>query len=62
MPYTWEVSEDTIKISVSYGPLDATFEGKFSEDGKCFGGGWRPNRARTRSINVPYDIMGHRVK
>jgi hypothetical protein len=62
LPYTWEVGEDTVKIWVSYGPLDATFEGKFSDDGKSFGGGWRPNPGADESINVPYDIMGHRVK
>jgi hypothetical protein len=62
LPYRWEVGEDTLKISVSYGPLDATFEGKFSEDGDNFGGGWRPNLGADESINVPYDISGYRVK
>ena len=47
-PYVWQVGEDTLRISVSYGPLDATFEGTFSEDGESFAGGWRPNRERTR--------------
>jgi hypothetical protein len=62
LPYTWEVGEDALKISVTYGPLDSTFEGKFSEDGARFGGGWRPNPGADESINVPYDISGHRVK
>jgi uncharacterized protein DUF1579 len=61
LPYTWEVGEDTLTISVSYGPLDATFEGKFSDDGESFGGGWRPNPGADESINVPYDISGHRA-
>jgi hypothetical protein len=62
LPYRWEVSEDDVKISVSYGPLDATFEGKFSEDGESFGGKWRPNPGADENVNVPYDISGHRVK
>jgi hypothetical protein len=32
----------TLKISVLYGPLDATFTGSFSEDGQSFGGGGAP--------------------
>lgn len=62
LPYKWEVSHDTIKISVSYGPLDATFKGKFSKDGKSFSGGWRPNSGADETVNVPYDIGGTRVK
>ena len=62
LPYRWEVSDDTIKISVSYGPLDATFKGKFSKDGKSFSGGWRPNSGADETVNVPYDIGGTRVK
>ncbi len=62
LPYRWEVSDDTVKITVSYGPLDATFTGKFSKDGKNFSGGWRPNPGADETINVPYDIGGTRVK
>jgi hypothetical protein len=62
LPYTWEVGDDTLKISVTYGPLDATFEGEFSDDGDGFGGGWRPNPGADESVNVPYDISGRRVK
>jgi hypothetical protein len=58
LPYRWEVIGDTVKISVSYGPLDATFNGKFSKDGKSFSGGWRPNPGADETINVPYDIEG----
>jgi len=39
LPYRWEAEGDTLKISVSYGPLDATFTGAWSEDGESFGGG-----------------------
>jgi Protein of unknown function (DUF1579) len=62
LPYRWEVGDDILTISVTYGPLDSTFEGRFSEDGESFGGGWRPNPGADESVNVPYDIGGHRVK
>jgi Protein of unknown function (DUF1579) len=62
LPYRWKVGGDTVTISVSYGPLDATFNGAFSEDGKSFGGGWRPNPGADETVNVAYDISGHRVK
>ena len=62
LPYRWEVSDDTLKITVSYGPLDATFNGKFSKDGQHFSGGWRPNPGADETVNVPYDIGGTRIK
>lgn len=62
LPYRWDVGDDTLRISVSYGPLDATFEGTFGEDGEHFVGGWRPNPGADESVNVPYDIGGRRVK
>jgi hypothetical protein len=62
LPYRWEVGEDTLKITVSYGPLDSTFEGKFSEDGNSFEGGWRPNPGADETVNVAYDIAGRRIK
>jgi hypothetical protein len=61
LPYRWEVEGDTLKISVSYGPLDATFTGSFSEDGQSFGGSWRPNPEADETVNIPYDIGGHRL-
>jgi hypothetical protein len=61
LPYRWEVVEDTVRISVSYGPLDATFTGSFDADGEGFGGGWRPNPGADETVNVPYDIGGRRV-
>ena len=61
LPYRWEVGEDTLKISVSYAPLDATFTGKWSKDGKSFGGGWRPNPGADENVNFPYDIGGQRA-
>jgi hypothetical protein len=62
LPYRWEVGEDTVAISVAYGPLDATFNGAFSEDGQGFLGGWRPNPGADETVNVPYDIGGRRVE
>jgi hypothetical protein len=61
LPYRWEVGEDTLKITVSYGPLDATFTGTWSQDGKSFGGGWRPNPGADETVNFPYDLGGRRL-
>jgi hypothetical protein len=55
------VEEDTVRISVSYGPLGATFTGSFSEDGQRFSRGWRPNPGADETVNVPYDIGGRRL-
>ncbi|HEX9410255.1 MAG TPA: hypothetical protein VF986_00965 [Actinomycetota bacterium] len=60
LPYRWEVGHDAVTISVSYGPLDATFKGAFGEDGQSFSGSWRPNPGADET--VPYDIGGRRVK
>lgn len=61
LPYKWDLQGDTLTISVSYAPLDATFKGKFSPDGNSFSGGWRPNPGADETVNVPYDIGGNRV-
>ncbi len=60
LPYRWDVQGDAVTITVSYGPLDATFTGSWREDG-TFSGGWRPNPGADETVNVPYDIDGHRV-
>jgi hypothetical protein len=62
LPYRWEVGDDTLKITVSYGSLDSTFEGKFSDDGESFEGGWRPSPGADETVNIPYDIGGRRIK
>ena len=62
LPYKWDVQGETLKISVDYGPINATFKGKFSKDGKSFSGAWRPNPGADETINVPYDIGGTLVK
>ena len=61
LPYTWDVQGRIMTIAVSYGPLDAKFEGKFSEDGESFAGGWRPNSGADPNANVAYDISGRRL-
>jgi hypothetical protein len=60
LPYRWKVEGDTVTISVSDGPLDATFTGTWREDG-TFSGGWRPNPGADETVNLPYDIGGHRL-
>jgi hypothetical protein len=63
LPYRWEViGDDAVRISVSYGPLDATFNGKFGKDGESFSGSWRPNPGADETVNVLYDIGGTRIK
>jgi hypothetical protein len=62
LPYKWDLRGDSLTISVSYGPMDSTFKGTFSEDGDSFSGGWRPNSGADETVNVPYDIGGHRIK
>lgn len=62
LPYRWEVDGDDVKISVSYGPLDATFTGGFSDDGESYAGRWRPNPGADETVNVAYDIAGRRLK
>jgi hypothetical protein len=60
LPYKWEVDGEAVTISVSYGPMDATFHGRYHEDG-TFSGGWRPNPGADETVNVPYDIGGRRI-
>ena len=60
LPYRWDVQGDAVTIAVSYGELDATFTGSWREDG-TFSGGWRPNPGADETVNVPYDIGGHRL-
>jgi hypothetical protein len=61
LPYKWDVQGDTVTITVSYGQLDATFTGSWREDG-TFSGGWRSNPGADETVNVPYDIGGHRLE
>src|SRR5262245_24959975 len=43
LPYRREIDGNAVKISVTYGPMDSTFNGTLSEDGDTFTGGWRSN-------------------
>lgn len=62
LPYEWEVSEGSIRITVSHGPLDATFTGHVGDDRNTYSGGWRPNPRADETVNVPYDIEGARIR
>jgi hypothetical protein len=55
-----EVDGDSVTITVSNGRLDATFTGSWREDG-TFSGGSRPNPGADETVNVPYDVGGHRL-
>jgi hypothetical protein len=61
LPYEWDVRDGSMTISVSHGPLDATFKGQVGDDGNSFSGGWRPNPGADELVNAPYDIAGARV-
>jgi hypothetical protein len=60
LPYLWDVDGEDVTITVSYGPLDSTFEGRFGDDGR-FSGGWRPNPGADPAVNVAYDLSGERL-
>jgi hypothetical protein len=59
LPYRWEVDGDDVKITVNYGPLDATFTATWN--GGTLSGGWRPNEGADPNVNVAYDLSGRRV-
>jgi hypothetical protein len=61
LPYRWDVRGDHVTIAVSYGQLDSTFTGAWREDG-TFSGGWRPNPGADETVNVAYEIGGHRLE
>jgi hypothetical protein len=56
-PYEWDIQGDDLSISIHSGPMDASFHGRFSRDGKRFSGGWRPNPGADETVNAPYDIV-----
>ena len=61
LPYHWDAKDGSMTITVSHGPLDATFKGELREDGDTFSGGWRPNPGADEVVNPPYDIGGTRI-
>jgi hypothetical protein len=60
-PYQWDLRGDDLTISIERHPMNATFTGKFSPDGKSFSGGWRPNPGADPTINAPYDVTVSRI-
>ena len=62
LPYHWQVDGGKVQIKVSFGPLDATYNGEIGEDGRTFSGGWRPNPGADETVNTPYDIAGTRIE
>jgi hypothetical protein len=61
LPYRWNVQGDHVTIAVSYGQLDSSFTGSWREDG-TFSGSWRPNPGADETVNIAYDIGGHRLE
>ena len=59
LPYVWTIDGDNLTITTE--ALGATFRGRWSEDGRSFSGGWRPNPGREGPGNVSYDIAGGRA-
>jgi hypothetical protein len=62
LPYRWDVTDGSVKISVSYEAMDSTFTGEFTQDGRTFSGGWRPNPGADETVNVAYDVAGTRAE
>jgi hypothetical protein len=61
LPYWYEVDGDNLKIRTD--TLGATFTGSWSEDGRKFAGGWRPDPDREGDPgNIAYDIWGERAR
>ena len=61
LPYRWELDGDEVKITAE--ALNATFRGRWSEDGTSFSGGWRPDPGHEDDPgNVAYDIAGSRAE
>jgi hypothetical protein len=53
LPYRREVDGDRLGISVDFPPLDATFEGEWTEDGRASRAAGDPTRGRTRPSTSP---------
>jgi hypothetical protein len=61
LPYIWDMHDNSLRISVSEPPLDATMKATISDDGNSFAGGWRPNAGADENVNVAYDVRGTRL-
>ncbi len=62
LPYAWEVEDGQMKITVSHGPMDATFTGGLADDADTFAGSWRPNPGADEAVNIAYDVRGERIE
>ena len=65
LPYRWAIDGDSLTILVSYGPLDATLTGKFSEYGtKCA----RRQRSASEGASITpgraggFEVPRHKVR
>lgn len=58
LPYTWDVKDDILTITVNYGPLDATFTGSLTK----FNGAWKPNPGADPNVNIAYELTSERIK
>jgi hypothetical protein len=60
LPYRWTIEGDELTIRAE--TLNATFHGRWNEDGTLFSGGWRPDPGHENEPgNVAYDIAGGRA-
>ena len=53
------MSDDALTISVNYGPVDATFKGKFSKMGRASRAAGGPIRARMRQLTCRMILGEH---
>lgn len=60
-PYAWDIVGDDLTISIRKPPMDATFTGRFAEDGSSFSGSWRPNPGADETVNTSYDVTVTRI-
>ena len=53
---TWEVHGRTVGAEAD------DVDGRRSQDGSTFSGGWRPMTGREGPGNIAYDVSGHRAE
>jgi hypothetical protein len=56
LPYRWENNGDELMITTDL--LGAVFDGRWSDDGKMFSGGWRPMPGRDGRGNIAWTPRG----
>ena len=62
LPYTWDIDDGSLTISVSYGALDATYKGQFRGPQQSLRWLAPQNPSADETVNVPYDIAGTRLE